>query len=70
MSKTNLELMSTEDLIAELAKRHDALLVVGLRRCSKHEDEVLTDYRGGLTECIGLACRAKSSMLKQSKRVE
>jgi len=57
-----LELATTTELIDELAKRFPhGLLVSGLRPVKEndHQESCETQWRHGLTACIGLAERAR-----------
>lgn len=53
----DFSLVTTDQIIAELFKRHDGVVVVTLQ--DRGEDErVVVDFHGGLTMAIGLARRA------------
>lgn len=60
----DLSLVSTDELIVELEKRHEALLVVQLREIKKGATDVTYSYYGGIVTCIGLAECAKRSLMK------
>jgi hypothetical protein len=63
--KPDLSFVTTEQLITELMERHDGLLVVR----ESHTDtkgtrsEVLFDFSGGVSRCLGLAERMKHYLL-------
>ena len=50
---SRLELIATQDLIAELARRHDAM-VLGTVKPGRVCDQAERKYNGGLFRCIGL----------------
>lgn len=53
----DLSLIGTDDLITELKRRHDGLLLVTIFDRGE-EERVVIDTHGGLSLCIGLAARA------------
>ena len=56
---SEFELTPTEDLIAELFRRHSAVLIVRQAPVkTTDEDDTTLDYSGGLNTAIGLAMRA------------
>ena len=59
----DLSLVPTNDLIAELDKRFDALVVLSSRRVTKEDD--ITDYHinGCKPECIGLITIAQKGLI-------
>lgn len=56
----DLSFVATDDLLAELSRRFAATLFAAEREAVGQPDkgEFFTDYRGGLTTCIGLAARS------------
>jgi hypothetical protein len=60
----DLSLIDTADLVAELRRRHDGILVVLERDADATKTGTLTEWWGGLSRCIGLAERAKARMLQ------
>lgn len=63
-----LDFYTDEQLIDELMKRHDALVIVRMRRLNGNEDETLHDFRGGLNTAIGLCERGKDAMLAMARQ--
>ena len=64
MTDPDLSLVSTDDLIDELCKRHDAILII---RDREHTDDAgQMDYQssGSMAAAIGLATWAKHELLK------
>ena len=51
----SLELISTQDLVNELANRFNAIIIHAIRERDDDEDELFLDYRGAKATCIGLA---------------
>jgi hypothetical protein len=62
----DLSLVSGDDLIAELAKRHDALIVCWEDFKSDTQTEFFCDWRGALTFAIGLATRARAGLVQNA----
>lgn len=66
---TDLELATADELLGELAKRFPlGSLFAGLKqpKTGTDQEDICIDYQGGLTVCIGLAERAKGSLLYDS----
>jgi hypothetical protein len=66
VTDTNLELVSTEDLISELMRRYQAVLIVRESDPTNAQQETLFDYDGGISRAIGMAERAKAKFLRMS----
>ena len=49
-----LDFSTTQELIDELAKRFDALVVISLRVASEEEEGTRAWYYGGQMTCLGL----------------
>lgn len=60
----DLSLVSTDELIVELEKRHEALLVVQLKEIRKGTTDVTYSFYGGIVTSIGLAECAKHALMK------
>ncbi len=59
----DLTLTSVDDMIQEIQRRHDSILVVTNKILDKDEDETIVVYNGGRASCIGLAVYAKEFIL-------
>ena len=73
MEETNaLTFSSTEDLLKELHKRHDALIVSGVKFTNVNGEYVLTRFfRGHHIVCLGLLNNMSSVVNKaENKRLE
>lgn len=65
----DLELTPTDDLIAELFRRHSAVLIV-LQAPVKTttEDDTTLNYSGGLNTALGLAMRASGVLTNKAAK--
>jgi hypothetical protein len=59
----DITLVSTKELIDELFKRHDAVLIVREFRRTQGKANVLYDYSNGLVTAIGLAEYVKYGLM-------
>lgn len=62
----DLSLVSTDSLIEELQRRYDGLLVVREKHPTKGSADVLYDWHGGISRCIGLAVRAQARLTEKA----
>jgi hypothetical protein len=69
-TETNLELVSTEVLIAELMRRHDALLIVREKEPNGQIQDTLFDMDGGVSRAIGMAERVKAKLMRMASRAD
>lgn len=67
---TELELVSTPDLIAELEKRYDASLIVFTTRVTVGKSEQELYFHGGYIHAIGLASYIHDYLLRKYGRPE
>lgn len=59
----DLSLATVAELVDELRRRYDATLILGLRPSKVGDDgEFHLLYHGGVTQCIGMAERARSRL--------
>lgn len=65
-----LELVTADELVAELNRRFPTVVVVtvGLAKETDDEDEFHLWYHGGLTAAIGAAERARDLMCRDARR--
>jgi hypothetical protein len=62
-----LEAATTAELVAELKRRHGAVLVVTLRTDDHDEGEICCLFNeGSITTCIGLAARARAVLVREA----
>ncbi len=50
----DLDYITTEDMIVELKRRHEALVVVGMMDMDSERVMYLFQHYGGLVKCLGL----------------
>lgn len=64
MKDVDLSIVGTHDLLAELARRFSAILVVTERPAEHGADQTETSvwWRGGMNHALGLALRARMSI--------
>lgn len=62
---TDLELATTDDLIAELFRRHTAVVIVRVFpvKTTDTQEDTLIDYCGGINTAIGLSERARAMLV-------
>lgn len=65
-SKSNLELVPTEELYDEIAKRFDRVVLVMDTTVKKGKAANCVWYKGGLACCIGLAELARIKLVKRA----
>lgn len=52
----SLQLIETERLVKELMERFSAVVIIGVRQKTGHEEDIYYhNYNGGMGHCIGLA---------------
>ena len=59
-TKEDLTFTSTDSLLTELAKRHDALVVLGMRFTTKDGYNITRYHRGHRYVCLGMLSNAQS----------
>jgi len=65
-SNTDLTFISSEDMLEELKKRFDAIIIIGIQqKTGKEEDTYYHNYSGGIANCIGL-CDLMKDILKNN----
>lgn len=67
MSELDLELVSTDDLIDELAKRWEGLIVLGTKDLGsnvQYQNRSVLRLQGGTVRCLGLLEDAKMRVFK------
>lgn len=68
MDGITLEEATLDQIMDELAKRYEAVVLSFDNRLTKNQHELGSQYRGGLTLCIGLANRVHHVLLRESTR--
>lgn len=63
MTDDDLSTVTSEAMLEELRRRYDGLLVVREKLRTAGQSDVIFDYSGGLSRCIGLADRARVRLL-------
>lgn len=64
-----IELIPTDDLVAELFRRHSAVLIVRQMPVkTTTEDDTMIDYCGGLNTALGLGMRATSVLTNRASK--
>ena len=63
MSTASLHLVSVDDLLAELHRRHDASVFIGWRDRGEHICDHILDWAGGAIPCLGLVASANDDLL-------
>lgn len=58
-----LDLIPNQDLIDELARRFDALVVISLRDMTEEEEGTRAWYYGGQMTCLGLLTGTQARLL-------
>lgn len=67
-AEPDLALVSTDDLIGELERRHDALVVARMRQHDgSGRAEVLQSYNGNFWTCLGLVDALQVRMRAEAK---
>lgn len=67
--KTPLDLVPTDELVDEIARRHDGLLVAATARLKAGESGTVVWYRGGVIAGLGLATYAKDYLLSDHTEI-
>jgi hypothetical protein len=65
---SDLALESTDDLIAELRRRHDATVFAMLNHRTENKSRFAYDYSGDLITAIGLCEQAKHDLILKSQQ--
>ena len=68
----DLELVATDELIAELFRRHPAV-VLAVEKDSMDEDgctELFERYKGCTSQCLGMVVRLRRKILRDLTRAE
>lgn len=66
--ETPLSLCTEEQIIDEMARRNDALVLIRMRRVKDAKDNqslTSTDYRGGFIVCLGLVAECMARLNAQ-----
>lgn len=63
----DIELIPTDDLVAELFRRHSAVLIVRQMPVkTTDQDDTMIDFCGGLNTALGLGMRATSALTSKA----
>jgi hypothetical protein len=63
-----LAYVTSDELIAELQRRHEVIVVMRATKMTQHFNEEAIDWKGPLTYCLGLAVKAEHRLNQQMRR--
>jgi hypothetical protein len=69
-TKPDLSLVSTNWIIEELQRRHDALLIVRETAAPSGPTDTFIHFSGGVSRCLGLSARATQRLLSTVKQAD
>jgi TolB-like protein len=69
-SNNALEFVTTEELIVELMRRHDAIVIARETHTTDAKNDATFDFSGGLSAALGLVERLKRRLLKAAEAGE